>query len=86
MHNDEDTKRFAIIKVELEKSRREYIQSTMKDKFFSGHISLRLNPEVHRKLAIEAKLNHTNLNAVIQNKIDCILRIEDYLKEELAND
>lgn len=53
---------------DLEKSK-EPIPAPLASKHFSGHFVVRVTPETHRRLAIEAAESHVSLNRLASSKL-----------------
>lgn len=51
------------------KKRGEEVPQPLAEKAFSGNIPLRIEPALHRKLAIEASFEHKSLNKLISEKL-----------------
>lgn len=67
------------IKKEFEKSIDGYLDwckelGQTPEKPFSGNIHLRLKPDLHAKLVVEAKIHSVSLNSYINNTLERVLR------------
>lgn len=62
---------YFLIESEIEymKKKKMKVPTPDANKKFSGKIALRINPELHEKLILEAKANQTSLNKYIEEKL-----------------
>lgn len=56
----------------------EYLEDCKKegkepDKAFSGQFNLRISPELHRKISIEAKKNNLSLNSFVEQALNKVV-------------
>jgi len=81
----QNLKLLAKLHTDLIKKNEEDLLQELDIRNYTGKFNVNLDPDMHKRLVIEAHLKDASISSIIKNKLRNMMQIEDYLRKEEEN-